>query len=810
MSLANLEGPNQHNLYVNTLTVGPLTTSLLTGALQVHGGASLSGNLNIGGIVDLSGDCTFTSTTQSTNYQTGAVVVDGGVGIAGNLNVNNDVHVNGSLYVPNLVYENVQIVTSTNDATDTLTGALQVYGGGGVQKSLYVGGPLHAVDDTDVSSTSVLTGSTQITGGCSIGKKLEVFDSIHTPTTNCTTCNSTTCNCTTLNATSISTTTSISCATLECTATTASVDQTTGALKVMGGVGVGGDINCSKIITHSNGDEIIINRANTGAQYKLSIDTSNDLYIQNSTPAAISQNIFLDSGNSGRIIISATTSSTNTNSGCLICQGGAAIKEKLYVANNITTNGSILADTIAKNVGTALNISADTPISVLNTTQSSDTLTGACIIDGGVVIKKNVFNSGAYVNNSNINSSNVASGSILLQGTSGMGVGGNINHGGIFKNINTTESTSSSTGSCILSGGVGIAKNLYVGGSTNVATDMTITGTLTSSSLLNGQQINAQSTTQSTDIYTGSLRCFGGCGIQKNCNIGGNMVVSGKISNNDNTQSTDISTGSIVSSGGIGVILNANIGGVTTIYDTTESSSIYTGAMVVNGGVGISKKLYVGNDIYSGAHYIDKPAPQITIQDSLSTSTISKWSESGSNLSLIRNIASVDYLFEKYIGSTLAVERYGQQQIKVTDDTISVTTGSLISSGGVGISKSLFLGGSTYNTIAELDITGAGPLNNLSLPNSSSIFFSGTITNNVHITGLVNHTGTNIEGQIINIYGYSASPVNVIIDNESASSTAENRIITTTGTDLTFALAPTISIILIYKGTLNRWLIFTN
>jgi hypothetical protein len=66
-------------------TSSPNSTSTTTGAIQVTGGAGITGNVNAGGLIS------FSNATESTSVSTGAVKVAGGAGIVGNLNVGGDI-----------------------------------------------------------------------------------------------------------------------------------------------------------------------------------------------------------------------------------------------------------------------------------------------------------------------------------------------------------------------------------------------------------------------------------------------------------------------------------------------------------------------------------------------------------------------------------------------------------------------------------------------------------------------------------------------------------------------------------------------
>lgn len=70
--------------------------------------------------------------------------------------------------------------------------------------------------------------------------------------------------------------------------------------------------------------------------------------------------------------------------------------------------------------------------------------------------------------------------------------------------VNPTTSTSTTTGALVVTGGVGIAENAYVGG-----------------------LIRSTDTTASTSTSTGAITVAGGVGVAGNTHIGGDLVVSG-------------------------------------------------------------------------------------------------------------------------------------------------------------------------------------------------------------------------------------------------------------------------------------------
>ena len=171
----------------------------------------------------------------------------------------------------------------------------------------------------------------------------------------------------------------------------------------------------------------------------------------------------------------------------------------------------------------------------------------------------------------------------------------------------TTESTSTSTGALIVSGGAGIAANLYVGGNS------TISG-----------NVNISKNTESTSTSSGTLIVTGGAGISANLYVGGNVNIS------KTTESTSTSTGALIVSGGAGIAANLYVGGNSTISGnvkiskTTESSSTSTGALIVSGGAGIGKKLYVGGDLYLNNNYSLRLSDSYSNTDDLSFAKIYK------------------------------------------------------------------------------------------------------------------------------------------------------------------------------------------
>jgi hypothetical protein len=236
------------NLITNTFFVNGTiaSTSNTTGALRVAGGLGVAGNLHannifsetittgngVSGIIKdvsviFSNTFVANGTTASTSNTTGAARVAGGLGVAGNLHANtifSETITTGSaqgglIKGADVIYSNTFVANGTTSSTSNTTGAARVAGG------LGVAGNLHA---NTIFSETITTGSAN--GGTITGA-----DIIYSNT-------------------------------FVANATTASTSNTTGALRVAGGLGVTGNLHANNIGIAST---IIINSNRTIQNYGL-------------------------------------------------------------------------------------------------------------------------------------------------------------------------------------------------------------------------------------------------------------------------------------------------------------------------------------------------------------------------------------------------------------------------------------------------------------------------------------------------------------------------------------------------------------
>ena len=104
----------------------------INGVLRVNSSTILESTLNVAGIATLANTVYVTTSTESVSTDSGALQVFGGVGIGKSVNIGGTFAVTGTS-----VFSSTATIIDTTSATSTTTGALQVYGGVGVQGNVY-------------------------------------------------------------------------------------------------------------------------------------------------------------------------------------------------------------------------------------------------------------------------------------------------------------------------------------------------------------------------------------------------------------------------------------------------------------------------------------------------------------------------------------------------------------------------------------------------------------------------------------------------------------------------------------------------
>ena len=280
---------------------------------------------------------------------------------------------------------------------------------------------------------------------------------------------------------------------------------TTGALQVVGGVGIGGGLYVGGIITATN---MVLN----GYQ----VSTSSALTIQ---LAGVGQGV----ANTLNLATGTTVS----------VSGGIATIQAVQTLQQVTNQGS----------------SSTNAINITNVTASTSTTTGALQVVGGVGIGGNLTVGGT------ITATNVIVNGYSLS-TATTFTGGTIANALIINN--TASSTSTTTGALQVVGGVGVGGSIYAGGTVTASSFIT-TGTNNNniSGVNNITAVTAviTSTATSTSTVTGALIVTGGVGI------GGNLTVGSAVNIPSNTAANSTNTGALIVTGGVGIGGNAYVKG---------------------------------------------------------------------------------------------------------------------------------------------------------------------------------------------------------------------------------------------------------
>ena len=171
----------------------------------------------------------------------------------------------------------------------------------------------------------------------------------------------------------------------------------------------------------------------------------------------------------------------------------------------------------------------------------------------------------------------------------------------------TTESTSSTTGALIVSGGVGIAKSLTVGGNISCA------GTITYDDVKHVDALGISTFREGINVTTGGITIDGGgidiVGLTTGLHVSGvstlaavtatTITGSGVLTITDTTESTTKDTGSFIINGGAGIEKNLNVGTAASI--SGAGIATFSQGMKVGGGKALQEKAHINTTAWSAS-----------------------------------------------------------------------------------------------------------------------------------------------------------------------------------------------------------------
>jgi hypothetical protein len=492
---------------------------------------------------------------------------------------------------------------------------------------------------------------------------------------------------------------------------------------------------------------------------------------------------------SGVLSIDDTTASSSTTTGSIHTDGGLGVAGDIYGGDDLalTSSGAVVnfnagdmlithssntltvsGGTLATAALTASTITGSGVLSIDDTTESTSTTSGSVHTDGGLGVAGDIyagddvflssgavlnFNSGDVTVTHSSNALTVAGGTWATAALSASTITGS----GVLSVDDTTESTSTTSGSIHTDGGLGVAGDVYAGDDVFLTSgavlnfdsgDVTVThgsNVLT----LDGGVLSVDTTTESTSTTTGSIHTDGGLGVAGDIYAGDDVFLSSGAVLNFNAGDVTLTHSSNALTVAGGTLATAALtastitgSGVLSVDDTTESTSTTSGSIHTDGGLGVAGDIYAGDDVF------------------FASGAVLNFNSSDVTLTHGSNVLTLD-------GGILSVD--------TTTESTSTTTGSIHTDGGLGVAGDIYAGDDIFlasgavlnfnsgdvtvtHSANTLTITGgimaldtASTIGNLTLGNGSITDSGGSISfgnENVSTTGTLSAAATTVTGTL--------------------------------------------------------------
>lgn len=559
-----------------------------------------------------SGELFLSNATVSSNNTTGAFRVSGGAGIGGRLNVGGNI-----------------VANSGTASSSTTTGAMIVRGGMGVSGDTYIGGALTA-------------GSLQNTAIGTVTPNSGYFNDLQ------------------------NTLTLKSGGNIVAHSGTASTNTTSGAVVVIGGIGVSGAINSGSIIQAG-----------------------------------------------GNVVAASGTSSASTSTGALVVVGGAGVSGNIY-SGSIYTSGLFWAGNNQSITGPATGVTgslqfnnggvlggtniiydnATGNVVFADTTVSASTTTGAVVLAGGLGVGGNIFAGGLngtiygtlYIGTTDVNYNR----SSASQTLTGVGIDGTA--ATATNAINTQVISNISAGTAYVTFVNATVGNLVQNLNTSLtynpnSGNLRAFGIQTDTGVYwagNGAAFSSAPGGSSGQLQYNNNNAFTGANIVFN-NANGNLVITSTIT------STSTTTGALVVGGGVG------IAGALNILNTGDVSAnvgvLFNGNLTTNANLG-SFQTFSNANASTQATSINNINANLGAYQTFANANVSSLQNqiTGANTNIQTTSANLG-AFQSYANTKIGTNTNSNLVVVATTTSTSTTTGALVVAGGVGISGALYNGG---------------------------------------------------------------------------------------------------------------------
>jgi hypothetical protein len=652
------------------------STSKTSGALTIAGGVGIAKNVNIGGNVLMEGN-TFSTNSNSLflfNNSAGTISAFGDA---------TEIEIGSSGIVPgNFIVKNDRIIFTSEYTLQIPAGGTGTRGTPNVPGQIRFNTDLSQFEGYDGIAWNSLGGVRDVDGDTYILAELSPGSNDDTLFFYTGSLESMTLTTSSLDIASNITNVTIN-------GTTESTSTTTGQLVVSGGVGISGNLN-------------------VGGSFNLlgSVEISSSLLVDGSTTLG-------DSISSDTLTVNGKTT--------------VNIPDDNAIAFDVIEGTNSYIRVTTTNAGEFVTIGSVPQFRINNTTESSSYTNGSLVVAGGVGIAKNLnVNGNINVSGSTVLGTDISNDSLTVRGVYSQTIPDNtalafeVKEGTnnyftvdttnasekiVFgqtpevKILNTTDSSSSTTGALTVAGGVGIASNLTVGVDLTVGRNVLITGDLE----IRGADLTTNQTT--FNLLNTTATTVNAFGDATAINIGsatGTLTVDNELTVFNSTKAIKLPVGSdtdrptaqtgyirfntnLVQFEGYDGIAWNTLGGVRdvngdtyviaetapganedtlffytngvlrmtvdtntldiksnidmTVSSTTGSSSSTTGALTVAGGLGVAENLYVGGRIGGNVVLNELSSETVTVNGNVilipNTATLRTVSDSSTQNSVL-------------------------------------------------------------------------------------------------------------------------------------------------------------------------------
>jgi Chaperone of endosialidase len=725
------------------------STGSSNGALQVAGGISVRGNCFVDGTLSInsaSGNINFDSSQASTSSTTGAIYLSGGLGIS----------------------------NTTNATSITSGGGLTVAGGGAIQKSLFVGGPLTIANTT--TPTSAENGALIVYGGAGMSGPLLIRSNLSSqvklaPVSNG---NETSLTLYANNTFDNSTTGGSTNWTLAQSSGTfvATNSQIGPAMCIVpnGFVGIGTTAPSKLVDVHGNSRDIrlcgsnpsilvqsmdtqggtleigvsstsgtfftstvkddAVLKASHSFMFASNNSTSAHLVISTSGNVAVTKSLdIVESAHANTLIATSTSPSTGIGEGALIVQGGASFASNIHIGGVVNAHNTVLllstADTSGTSGGALVSYGG---VNIICTTDTQGATNGGALhVHGGISISKGVSIGGPICKiptGSSAQRPNPASDGLIRFNTEtsqfeGYGAG---NWGSLGGVVDVSQNTK-------------ILAELYPGA--NDGNLRFFTASLERMRINSSGNIGINTTSPASLVDINGLATL----TQLSCSVStisnllvststlSNILVSNSTFSNTSISQASITNGTIANA----IISNANITTITTGSVFASGLSTFNGSIqglntsntlgnlfTYNGNIGISNE--------NPAYKLDVDGTTHITGDLIVDGSIDGSGSSSSTFAYL-TLTATDEAINLTTGSLLS---FGGITIQCeTEATDESNGGGLLVAGGASVSKNLIVGTSLIINSTS-NATGVGTGGALTINGGASIqkdvFIGGTLT----------------------------------------------------------------------------------